>query len=46
MGQEMKDTDFMPWLKKQIKPQKEKQLTPRQSAVALRSHLQMLVGAK
>lgn len=46
MGQEMKDADFMPWLKKQFKPPKEKQLTPRQSAVALRSHLQMLVGAK
>lgn len=46
MGQETKDKDFMPWIANRTKRKAEKQLTPRQSAVALRSHLQMLVGAK
>lgn len=46
MGQEMKDKDFMPWIAKRAKSKADLQLTPRQSAVAIRSHLQMLVGAK
>lgn len=47
MGQEMKDKDFMPWISKRAK-RKEHQasLSPRQSAAAISSHLQMLVGAK
>lgn len=46
MGQELKDKDFMPWIAKRTSPKAEKTLSPRQSAVAIRSHLQILVGAK
>lgn len=45
MGQEMEDSHFMPWAKKQ-KKNESRQLTPRQSAVALTNHLHMLAGAK
>ena len=46
MGQEMKDKDFMPWITKQSKRKEQRALTPRQSAVAINTHLQMLAGVK
>lgn len=43
MGHEMTDKDFMPWIaKKSAKP--SRQLTPRQSSIALTNHLRMLAG--
>lgn len=45
MGQEAKDNDFMPWISKRAK-RKQQQLSPKQSAVAINTHLRMLAGAK
>lgn len=44
MGQEMKDRDFMPWIAKHKKRTKPKALSPKQSAIAIASHLRMLAG--
>ena len=44
MGQEMKDRDFMPWIAKRKKRLRPKALSPKQSAVAISTHLRMLVG--
>jgi hypothetical protein len=44
MGHEMEDSHFMPWAKKQAKSA-SRQLSPRQSAVALTNHLRVLAGA-
>jgi len=44
MGQEMKDKDFMPWIAKHKKRSKPKSLSPKQSAIAISSHLRMLAG--
>jgi hypothetical protein len=44
MGQEMKDKDFMPWIAKHKRRAKPKALSPKQSAIAISSHLRMLAG--
>ncbi len=44
MGQEMKDRDFMPWIAKHKRRSKPKALSPKQSAIAISSHLRMLAG--
>ncbi len=44
MGQEMKDRDFMPWIAKHKKRSKLKALSPKQSAIAIASHLRILAG--
>ena len=44
MGQEMKDRDFMPWIAKHKKRARRKALSPKQSAIAIASHLRMLAG--
>ena len=45
-GHEMDLADFMPWAKKAKKARAQITLTPRQSAVAIQSHLTMLAGGK
>lgn len=44
MGQEMKDKDFMPWIAKHKKRSNTQALSPKQSAVAISTHLRMLAG--
>ena len=46
MGQEIKEKDFMPWIAKRAKRKEQQQLSPKQSAVAINTHLRMLAGAR
>lgn len=45
-GHEMDLADFMPWAKRAKGKQAQKALTPRQSSVAIQSHLAMLAGGR